>query len=383
MHSLPIGTPAELDLDPTRLQRAYALLQKWTDANEIPAAAVCLGRHGKLLKPRFFGRHHPDHATPIADDALFLVASLTKPVAVAALMMLVERGELLLEDRVARYVPRFAENGKADVEIRHLMNHTSGLPDMVPSNAQLRAAHRPIGAFVDEICTLPLLFPVGTRVSYQSAGTAMLGEVLRVITGSSLPEFLRREIFDPLGMHDTSLGWQIEKRERIAAVRISAEQQATDWHWNSPYWLGLGAPWGGMITSPSDFARFCELMLRGGRYGDKQLLSPASVRAMTTNQLHALPQLNETAKRQTPWGLGWRLHWPGQSVNFGDLMGPRAFGHWGATGTLCWIDPDSDAFLILFTTQPQGDDGRYLALAANALAATIKNPADGSLRSAR
>jgi CubicO group peptidase (beta-lactamase class C family) len=371
MTALPISSPADIGFDPARLQRTYELLDAWTKSNEVPAAAMCVGRHGQMIAPSFFGRHHPDVPTPIKSDALFLVASLTKPVTVAALMMLVERGELLLEDQVSRYVPRFAQNGKVDVEIRHLMNHTSGLPDMVPSNAQLRAAHQPISAFVDEICTLPLMFPVGSKVSYQSAGTAMLGEVLRVITGSELPEFLRREIFEPLGMHDTSLGWQIEKRERIAAVRITAEQQATDWHWNSPYWLGLGAPWGGMITSPTDFARFCQLMLNDGRLGNVQLLSPASVQAMTTNQLVGLPQLSDTLRRQYPWGLGWRLHWPGRSINFGDLIGPRAYGHWGATGTLCWMDPDTAVFAVLFTTEPQGEQGRYLARASNSIAAAI------------
>jgi CubicO group peptidase (beta-lactamase class C family) len=154
-------------------------------------------------------------------------------------------------------------------------------------------------------------------------------------------------------------------------VRLEKEQQGTNWNWNSPYWLGLGAPWGGMITSPADFARFCQMMLNGGKLGDVRVLSSATVRTMTGNQLMAMPQVPEEERRCRPWGLGWKLQWPGHSANFGDLLGPRTYGHWGATGTLCWIDPDAEAYCILFTTQPQGDEGRFLARLSNAVAAAL------------
>jgi CubicO group peptidase (beta-lactamase class C family) len=307
----------------------------------------------------------------LRQDALFLVASITKPVTVTAVMLLVERGRLTLEDKVARFVPAFAANGKGDVLIRHLMTHTSGLPDMVPDNEKLRREHQPLSRFVEEICKLPLLFPPGTRVSYQSAGTAMLGEVVHQVSGLRLPEFLQREVFTPLGMADTSLGWQPEKKERIAAVRVPPELAKADWNWNTPYWLGFGAPWGGMVTSPADFGRFCQMMLGGGTLGGVRLLSPATVRTMTTNQLDGMAGVPEEERRCRPWGLGWRLNWPGHSANFGDLLGPRTYGHWGATGTLCWLDPDAEAFCVLFTTQPQEPEGRLLARFSNAVAAAL------------
>lgn len=355
-----------------RLNRAYALLEAWTAANKIPAAALCVGRGKNVVAPRIFGRQgaEPD-APPIRQDALFLVASITKPVTVTAVMMLVERGKLALDDRVAEVVPAFAMNGKQDVRIRHLMTHTSGLPDMIPRNDELRAAHAPLPAFIDEIVRLPLLFPPGSQVRYQSMGTAMLAEVVHQITGVTLPEFLRREVFAPLKMHDTSLGWSAGTAERIAAVRLSEAQRQTDWNWNSPYWLGFGAPWGGLITSPTDLARLCRLMLNGGEFDGVRLLSPATVRAMTTNQLTGFPQLPEEERRCRPWGLGWRLNWPGHSANFGDLLGPKTYGHWGATGTLCWLDPQTDAFAVLLTTQPQGDEGRFLARISNVVASAL------------
>lgn len=372
MTALPIAKPESIGIDPAALRRADELVQRWVTEDRIPAAGWCVGRRGRIVEPRLVGRQRPAKAAPaLRKDALFLIASITKPVTATAIMMLLERGRLALDDRVADYVPAFAANGKRDVLLRHLLTHTSGLPDMVPDNEKLRRAHRPFAAFVQETCRLPLLFPPGTRVNYQSMGIAMLAEIVHQVTGVTLADFLAKEVFAPLDMTDTSLGWVPARRERIAAVRVPAALEKEDWNWNSPYWLGFGAPWGGMITSPSDFARFCQMMLNGGILEKVRLLSPASVRAMTSNQLAAMPRVPEEERRARPWGLGWRLNWPAHSANFGDLTGPRTYGHWGATGTLCWIDPDAEAFFILFTTQPQEPEGRFLARLSNVVAAGL------------
>ena len=370
--SIPVARPEEIGLDPARLGRAYELLQQWCDGDRVPAGTLCVGRRGQMVEPRFFGRRTPTRNSPaLRRDALFLTASITKPVTCTAIMMLLERGRLALDDRVADYVPAFAANGKGRVQIRHLLTHTSGLPDMLPNNDALRSAHRPFSAFVEETCKLKLLFPPGTRVNYQSMGIAILAEIVHQVSGVALPQFLTTEIFTPLGMGDTSLGWQPAKRDRIAAVRVSAAQEKLDWNWNTPYWLGFGAPWGGLITSPSDFAIFCQMMLNGGAFGKTRILSQRAVHAMTSNQFEAMPLVPEEDRRCRPWGLGWRLNWPGHSANFGDLLGRSTYGHWGATGTLCWIDPETQSFMILFTTQPQEPEGRFLARISNVVAAAI------------
>jgi CubicO group peptidase (beta-lactamase class C family) len=372
MPGLPIARPGAVGFDAARLERAFDLLRKWVDEDKLLGAGVCVGRRGRMVEPRFFGRHKDERGSPpLANDALFLVASVTKPVTVTAAMMLVERGQLSLEDRVASFVPAFAARGKEAVQVRHLMTHTSGLPEMVADNLKLRKARKPLSAFVEAACREPLLFPPGTRVSYQSMGTLMLAEVVHQVTGKSLHEFLRQEVFGPLEMADTSLGWQPAKKERIAQVRVLGGPDSPDQVWNTPYWLGLGAPWGGMITSPADFARFCQMVLNGGELHGVRILAPAAVRAMTTNQLAAMPLVPEEERRCRPWGLGWRLNWPGHSANFGDLLGPRAFGHWGATGTVVWIDPNAEAFCVFFTTQPQEPEGRLLARVSNAVAAAL------------
>jgi CubicO group peptidase (beta-lactamase class C family) len=172
-------------------------------------------------------------------------------------------------------------------------------------------------------------------------------------------------------MDDTSLGCGGPRRERVAAIRTPPEQEA-DWGWNSAYWLGLGVPWGGLVTTPADLSRFCLMLLGGGALGGTRILSLATVRAMTCNQLAGLPAVPEVERRCRPWGLGWRLNWPGEQASFGDLLSPRAYGHWGATGTLCWLDPDTAAFCILFTTQPLEAEGRMLSRVSNLVAAALR-----------
>ena len=147
------------------MQRIYELLEHWAKTDKVPGAGLCVGRKGKMLEPRFFGRQRPEPDAPaLRRDALFLIASITKPVTVTAVMLLVERGLITVEDPVAAYVPNFAQNGKKDVQLRHLMTHTSGLPDMLGNNDKLRAAHQSLAVFIEEICKIRLGFPPGTQI---------------------------------------------------------------------------------------------------------------------------------------------------------------------------------------------------------------------------
>jgi CubicO group peptidase (beta-lactamase class C family) len=235
MPPLPTAAPEAAGLDPARLRLADDLLQRWVDADRMPAAARCVGRNGRVVAPRFFGRQRPGTgAPPLRPNALFLVASITKPITATAVMLLAERGQLCLQDRVAEFVPAFAQNGKEEVRLCHLLTHTSGLPDMLTDNQRLRREHRPLSVFVEETCRLRLAFRSGTAVSYQSMGFAALAEVVHQVSGRTLAEFLRQEIFVPLGMTDTTLGVDAARRERLAVLRVPPEQEGTDWSWNSP-----------------------------------------------------------------------------------------------------------------------------------------------------
>ena len=376
MSALRYAEPHEVGLDTDRLKIAYDLLREWTTGDDapIPGGAIVVGRKGVAVEPRFFGRQGPERdAEPIRHDGAFLLASISKPVTYLAAMLLVERGQLSLADPVTRYVPDFAAHHKEATLVFHLFTHTSGLPDMLPNNLELRRQHAPLARFVETTArdAVPL-FPPGTQVSYQSMGTLMVAEIVERITGMPLPEFLKREVFDPLRMTSTSLGSRGLDGDRLVRVQIQHDHVGTDFHWNSDYWHELGSPWGGLFSTPDDFAAICQLMLDGGRSGDKQLLSRATVERMTTNRLDDLPDLPEPIRRTQPWGLGWKINRPSSADGFGDLVSPRAFGHWGATGTLCWIDPEQEAFCLIFTSGELARSQWRLIRISNVVAAAVR-----------
>ena len=378
---LHVDSPTAVGLHPGRWQTACRLIQGWCDRGEVNAAGLFVGRGGKCTGTHLFGRQSVSPNSPaIRPDAIFLIASITKPIVTTGILILAERGLLTLDDRVENFVPEFGKNGKHAVTIRHLMTHTSGLPDMLDNNNELRQAGAPLSEFVKGTCAVSLAFQPGRGVQYQSMGILMLGEIILRVTGKTCPQFLHDEIFHPLGMEDTALGAPDEwftgehpKVARIPELRLPENMQGdtSSWNWNSRYWRQLGAPWGGLLTTPADLAKFAEMMLREGLSEKACILSPAAVRAATRNQLKFLREVPADDRRCRPWGFGWRLNWPGHSANFGDFLGPNIYGHWGATGTCLWIDPDLQSYFILFTTQPQEPHGSYLARASNAVSAAM------------
>lgn len=372
MPYLPLAKPQEVGFDSDRLEIAYQLLKQWTGSGEVPGGAILVGRNGRAIAPRIFGRMGPEpDAQPIRDDALFLTASITKPVVYLGAMILVERGLLNLSDKVTRYLPEFAAHHKEDTLVLHLFTHTSGLPDMLPENTELRRAHAPLDEYVKRTMrdTVPLFSP-GTDVSYQSMGTAITAELIRQISGQSVADFLQHEIFDPLELKSISLGARSLDRKRLVRVQVP-DYQEPEFGWNSRYWQDFGAPWGGLFSAPADLAVICQLMLGGGKVGDVRIVSPATTAAMTRNWLEALPGVPEADRRTRPWGLGWRLNHPAGGDTFGDLLGPRTFGHFGATGTLVWMDPDSSAFCVLLTSGIREKQPWKLVSLSNAVAAAI------------
>jgi CubicO group peptidase (beta-lactamase class C family) len=371
---LPLARPDEIGLDQARLQSAYDLLDDWTSGPDapIPGGVIAVGRYGKLVEPKLFGRQGPEpDSPPIRRDAIFLLASITKPVVYLGALMLVERGLLNLSDPVVRYLPDFAAHHKDATLVQHLFTHTSGLSDMLPSDKELRAAHAPLEKFIAGAIrdTVPL-FPAGTSFSYQSMGTLIVAELIQKISGLSIHDYLQREIIDPLRLKSTRLGSKGLPEQRLVRVQTPAWHGA-DFGWNSKYWRELGAPWGTMFSTPDDFAVICQAMLGGGKYGGVRLVSPATVRQMTTNRMDDYPDLPEAIRRTQPWGLGWKLNAPGTPGALCDLLGRRAFGHTGSTGNLLWMDPDLDGFCILFTTAERARAPWRLQHLSNAVAAAF------------
>ena len=194
-----VPKPEAIGFSEQGLQCAHGILQEAVDRDELMGGVLQVSRGGSALPVACFGRRElREGGAAVSADTIFLIASITKPIACAAVVKLIEQGRLCLDDPVAQHVPEFGQRGKERVTIRHLLTHTSGLPDMLPENHALRAAHKPLAEFVLRICELDLLFEPGTKVSYQSMGIAMLGEVVERLMGRALPESLREMFFDPL-----------------------------------------------------------------------------------------------------------------------------------------------------------------------------------------
>ncbi len=370
---LPQARPEDLRIDPAKLQIAYDLMERWTTGPDapVPGGAILVGRSGKTVAPRWFGRQGPElDAGPLRHDALFYMASVTKPVIYMGAMLLVERGLLNLSDRVTRYIPEFTGQGKETAQVLHLFTHTSGLPDELPSNAELRRQHAPLAKFIEESIRTELLFRPGTRFSYASCGTILVAEIVQRLSGLSIQEFVRREIIVPLGLKSTSLGAQGFARERLVRT-IVPDYQRAEFSWNSRYWQEFGSPAGGLFSTPEDFAVICALMLGGGSWGGVRLLSPATVRMMTSNRMNDLPELPEPVRRTQPWGLGWRLNHLGTADSWGDLLDRHVFGHTGSVGNLVWMDPRTEGFCILFSNYLRARAPWRLVHLSNAIAAAF------------
>lgn len=373
------SSPQDGGLIPERWERVLSL-GKELSRTLLPGLALQVMVRGKTAGEFHFGRQSPGAgAPPLRPNSIFLSASITKPIVAMAALRLVERGEISLADHVSGYLPQFSDSSRRGVTIRHLLTHTSGLPDMLPNNRNLRMSRAPLSSFVEGTCRVALDFPPGRGVQYQSMGFVLLAAIMEKVSGVTLPKFLQQEILAPLQMHDTALGAPDEwfhpggKAERLASVNVPEEQRGgEDWNWNSRYWLQLGAPWGGLLTTTSDLIRFGQMMLEQGTSGAGRILSAATVAAATTNQLLPYPDVPEADRRCRGWGYGWRMSWPAHAATFGDLLSPRAYGHWGATGTMFWIDPERQAIAAILATQPlDAQSTPALIKLSNAITAAI------------
>jgi len=326
------------------LDRAAGVLEQAAASGQLRAASLYVSRKGTTLLRKGFGAASP--------DTVFLLASITKPMTAAAVMKLADEGALSLTDPVSMHIPEFEGSGRGLVTIRHLLTHTSGLPDMLPENEALRKRHAPLRDFVAGTCKTPLLFKPGAQVRYQSMGILLLAEIAERITRKPFREYLRSAVFAPLGMPNSSLGLGGRRIPGTAQCQVTGD---LDWNWNSPYWRDLGAPWGGAHSTAPEVGLFMEYFLRP----DQRLLKPATVASMVVNQ---------TAGLNEPRGLGFMVK-PG---SFGKACSPRAFGHFGSTGTVAWGDPATGTVCVLLTTLPASDSrASLLAPVSDAVAEPV------------
>jgi CubicO group peptidase (beta-lactamase class C family) len=371
LSQLRTGDATAAGMSPVRLHRVTDLLEAEVRSGRLQAASILVARRGTIVLHQGFGHlSQQPGSLLVKPDSVYIIASLTKPVTATALMMLVERGQVSLSEPVVSYLPEFSGGERRKVRVLDLLAHTSGLPDMLSENTELRRAHAPLSEFVKRTFTTPLLFSPGTEYRYQSMGILLAAEIVERISKTRLRDFERKEIFEPLGMEHSSLGLGRMAISDTVQVQDSGDpKDLASWGANSEYWRNLGNPWGGMHTTTMDLAILLQTFLNTGTYSGKRVLSPATVKTMISDQNANLNAANQNAS----WGLGWRLG-RSQGREFGDLVSPDTFGHLGASGTMEWAEPETGLLCVILTSRPlAADGGLFLRLVSNAVAASVEH----------
>jgi CubicO group peptidase (beta-lactamase class C family) len=386
---LPTAAPDTVGLSTERLDRITTAVQRAIDDNRIAGAVTLVARKGKVVWLKAQGSQDKEARKPMAPDAIFRICSMTKPITSAAVMMLYEEGRFLLSDPVSRYLPEFKDpkllDGSpagAEITIKHLLTHTSGLTyhwhaGLGPQYIKAGVAHGILqydGTIADSVKALaaqPLLFKPGTKFHY-SLSVDVLGRLVEVASGKTLDEFLRTRIFEPLGMKDTYFYVPEEKVGRLATVYTyydgkglnrfpekpvveGALEYSADYPYRGPRKLFAGGA--GLSSTASDYARFAQMMLNGGTFDGKRLLSRKSVELMTHDQLGTVDD--------TGFGLGFGVS--GVKSPLAELGSPGEYGWGGFYYTQFSIDP-KEQMVVVFMGQLHPTGGLNLDRMVKALA---------------
>ena len=297
--------------------------------------------HGDERYTKAYGRRAVEPAAELmTGDTIFDAASLTKVVACTpAVMLLVERGQLGLEDAVAKHLPDFATQGKEKITIRQLLTHTSGLrPDI-----SLKPDWKGYEEAIRLSCVEKLSYTPGAKIVYSDTGPILLGEIVRRISGKPLDQFLQAELYGPLGMKDTGFNPAKEKMSRVAPTEVEKGVPVRGVvHDPRARRMGGVAGHAGLFVTANDLARYARMMLNLGELDGVRIFKPETVKLMTSVQTPP----DVTGRR----GLGWDID-TGFSGPRGELFSLGSYGHTGWTGTSIWIDPFSKTFVIFLSNR--------------------------------
>nr|WP_241829141.1 serine hydrolase domain-containing protein [Saccharothrix sp. CB00851] len=347
-HRLRHGTAHQAGLAAEHVDRLVPDVEAGVLASPqaFPGGVVLAARNGVIVRHAAVGdalryghdgaELPPDQRIPMREDTIFDVASISKLFTTVVALRLVERELIDLDAPAARYLPEFGHNGKQDVTLRQLLTHTSGLPAGLALGSYPAVEQR-----LAAVYAVALRSPPGTRYVYSDLSLIVLGKVLERVTGRSLPDLVAAEVTEPLGLRDTMYNPPAELRPRIAPTQYGA--RGLIWgqvHDSTSWYLGGTAGHAGVFSTARDLAVFAQMLLNGGRYGDRRVLRTDSVRAMTANWNAAIPGADR--------GLGLDLNKP---AFMGLLATPYTVGHTGYTGTSLVIEPDTRSFVLLLTNR--------------------------------
>ena len=360
----------------TPSKRIAAAIQPFVDNHTIAGAVTLVADNDKVLRLNAVGYADAAAKKPMRPDSLFWIASMTKPVTASAVLMLQDERKLSVDDPIAKYLPELAKlktpGGKpANLTLRHLLTHTSGMGE---ATTQESRAARTLADLIPHYAERPLQFEPGSKWQYCQSGINSLGRIVEVVSGQSFPDFLRKHLFEPLGMKDTTFYPNREQMTRLAKSYSSANgklDEATifilDGHHPGSH-ARYPAANGGLFSTAQDYGRFCQMLLNQGALGGRQYLKPESVKRMATIQTGDLATGFTSGNG---WGLGCCVVRTPQGVTA--VLSPGSFGHGGAFGTQAWIDPVKRVIYVLMVQRsnfPNSDDSD-VRRAFQAVAATV------------
>lgn len=383
------GTPASVGVSPDRLARLDRVLQQYVDSGQQPGIVALLVRDGKIIYHKSFGQDDVAARTPLRRDAIVRIASQTKAITSIGLMLLFEEGKFLLDDPVSKYIPAFKNvrvldklnekdttfttvPAKREITIQHLLTHTSGISYPVIGGKEFSAIYAkyripsgigtPDGNLADAItrlAALPLAHQPGERWTY-GLNTDVAGYLIEVLSGQSLSQFLQTRLFGPLGMKDTHFYLPADRQNRLAKLytedstgRIQPLPARGGLSPDYPKQAGTFYSGGaGLSSTAYDYAIFLQMLLNGGTYNGRQLLSPATVRMITSNQI------GELSLGANKFGLGFGLYTDKTQARIGASVGSFDWG--GIFGTSYWADPKEKIVGVLLTQKYPNTTARDL-----------------------
>jgi CubicO group peptidase (beta-lactamase class C family) len=369
--------PDQVGLSSERLDRVTTQLKSDIAAGVIPGAVLAIARSGRIGYAEALGHRDKEAGAAMDFDAIFRIASMTKPIVSVAAMALAEEGRLDVGAPVADYIPAFAEltvgperaKAKRTMTVQDLLRHTSGLTyaafgdspvQMIWRDANLQDDNQTNEELVGKLAKLPLMFEPGTTWEY-SMSTDVLGRVVEVASGTNLAAFIAERVTGPLGMVDTAFAATGDKASRVAEPLVDKatgkkppmRNPAKEGNWHS------GG--GGLCGTAADYIRFCQMLLNGGELDGVRILAPKTVRLMASQHLPPDCGYGETARSRfgqlapVPemgygFGLGFAVRLaPGMSPVPGSV-GEFFWG--GVTGTYFWIDPQEQMVVVLMLQAP-------------------------------
>jgi CubicO group peptidase (beta-lactamase class C family) len=330
-----------------------ARMQSYVDKGAIPGAVMLVMKKGQILCFEAVGFQDIESRKRMSTNSIFDIRSMTKPITAIGIMILMEEGKLALNDSVEKYLPEFKNSAFKDdkgsphpITIRQLLTHTNGLPlYRLPISQEIPIKrHQTLVEYVNFLSQQTPEFKPGTQHRYASGGFAILGRIIEVVSESTFDQFIRERIFVPLGMKDSSFYFPVDKQDRFASIYRKQDDKLVRWDELMAFSRSAEYPGPefGMYSTASDLAALSQMLLDGGVYKGRRILSRLSVQQMAANQTPGI--ISAVTGRPVFQGLSWGLF--GDPVFDFPFTTRGSFGHNGAFGGIFWIDPEESLIRI-------------------------------------